>query len=89
MRPRCDQAAAFDVSWAYVFADDDARARSLLSAGGLGEAAGEREPELRRALIDVLEPFRAADGGYRLENTWHFLIATARSAVYVVTAGER
>lgn len=74
-------AEAFDVSWAYVYADDDALARSLLSAGGLGEAAGEREPELRRALIDVLEPFRTADGGYRLENTWHFLIATARSAV--------
>ena len=70
-------ADAFDVSWAFAYADDDALTRSLLSAGGVGPAAGEREPELRRALIDVLEPFRTADGGYRLENTWHYLIATA------------
>jgi hypothetical protein len=36
-----------------------------------------REPEVRKALLDVLELFRTAAGGYRLENTWHFLIATA------------
>ena len=70
-------AEAFDVSWAYGYADEDALTRSLLSAGGVGVVAGEREPEVRRALIDVLEPFRTAEGGYRLENTWHFLIATA------------
>jgi SAM-dependent methyltransferase len=74
-------AEAFDVSWAYVFADDEALTRSLLSAGGVGDAAGEREPEVRKALIDILEPFRTTDGGYRLENTWHFLIARARGAV--------
>ena len=68
---------AFDVSWAYVYADDDALTRSLLAAGGVGDAAGAREPEVRQALIDVLAPFRTAAGGYRLENTWHFLIATA------------
>jgi len=70
-------AETFDVSWAYVYADDDALTRSLLSAGGVGDAAGVREPEVRKALLDVLEPFRTAAGGYRLENTWHFLIATA------------
>lgn len=69
-------AEAFDMSWAYLYADDDALARSLLSAGGVGDAAGEREPEVRQELIEVLAPFRTA-GGYRLENTWHFLIATA------------
>ena len=70
-------ADAFDVSWAYAYADDDALTRGLLSAGGVGLAAGKQEPELRRALIDVLEPFRTEDGTYRLENTWHVLIATA------------
>jgi SAM-dependent methyltransferase len=68
---------AFDLSWAYVYADEDALTRSLLSAGGVGAAAGAREGDVRRALIDVLAPFRSEDGGYRLENTWHFLIATA------------
>jgi SAM-dependent methyltransferase len=68
---------AFDVSWAYVYEDEEALAAGMLAAGGVGEAAGEREPEVRRALIDALAPYRTADGGYRLENTWHFLVAVA------------
>lgn len=69
----------FDVSWAYVYDDEDALTRGLLSAGGVGDAAATREGEVRRELIDVLEPFRTGAGGYRLENTWHFLIARAES----------
>ncbi len=69
------RAETFDVSWVYVYADDDALTRSLLSAGG---AATPPERGSRRRRADrVLEPFRTAAGGYRLENTWHFLIATA------------
>jgi len=68
---------AFDIAWPYVYDDEDALTRSLLSAGGVGVVAGEREPEVRDALIDVLAPYRTADGGYVLENEWHFLIATA------------
>jgi SAM-dependent methyltransferase len=68
---------AFDVSWAYVYENEDALTRGLLSAAGVGEAAGDREPEVRGALVDVLGPYRVADGGYRLENAWHFLVATA------------
>jgi SAM-dependent methyltransferase len=68
---------AFDVSWPYVYEDDDALVRSLLSAASVGDAAGAREPEVGKALIDVLSPYRTADGGYRLENEWHYLIATA------------
>jgi SAM-dependent methyltransferase len=68
---------AFDVAWAYVYDDGDALTTGLLSAGGVGDAAGEREPEVRGALLDVLEPFRLTGGGYRLRNTWHFLLATA------------
>jgi hypothetical protein len=49
----------------------------MLAAGGVGEAAGEREGEIRAALVEALSPFRAADGGYRLENEWHTLVATA------------
>ncbi|MCZ7588551.1 MAG: class I SAM-dependent methyltransferase [Gaiella sp.] len=67
----------FDLAWAFAYEDDGALTRSLLAAGGVGDAAGEREPEVRAALLDVLTPFRTAEGGYRLENTWHFLVATA------------
>lgn len=69
--------STFDLSWAYEYADEDALARCLIAAGGVGDAAGEREPEVRAALIDVLAAYRMPDGGYRLENEWHTLIATA------------
>lgn len=67
----------FDVRWAYVYEDDDALLRGMLSAGGVGDAAGAREDEVRAALLEALAPFRAAAGGYRLENEWHTLVATA------------
>jgi len=70
-------AATFDVSWSYVYRDDDELARGMLSAAGVGKAAGDREPEVRAALLEALAPFRTADGGYRLENEWHTLVATA------------
>ncbi len=69
---------AYDVSWPYVYEDDEALLRGMLSAGGVGDAAGpEREPELRAGLLEALAPFRSARGGFRLENEWHTLIATA------------
>jgi SAM-dependent methyltransferase len=68
---------AFDVRWAYVYEDDEALLRGMLAAGGVGEAAGEREAEVGAALLEVLAPFRTADGSYRLENEWHTLVATA------------
>ena len=50
----------------------------MLSAGGVGDAAGPaHEPELRAGLLEALAPFRTAGGGYRLENEWHTLVATA------------
>ena len=69
---------SYDVSWAYVYDDDEALLRGLLAAGGVGDAAGvDREAELRAGLLEVLAPFRDASGGYRLENEWHTLVATA------------
>ena len=70
-------AETFDVTWAYTYVNGDALATGLLSAGGVGDAAGDQEPDVRAALLEVLQPFRTPDGGYRLENTWHFLHATA------------
>ncbi|MGZ4331582.1 MAG: hypothetical protein ACXVXL_26710 [Solirubrobacteraceae bacterium] len=37
----------------------------------------EREPEFKRALISGLAAYRTADGGYRLSNEYHYLIARA------------
>lgn len=68
---------SFDVSWPYRYPDADALTRSLLSAGGIGDLAAEREAGVAAALVEALAPFRTADGGYRLDNTWHFLLAGA------------
>jgi SAM-dependent methyltransferase len=68
----------YGVSWAYVYEDDEELLRGMLSAGGVGDAAGPNgELALRAALLDVLEPFRGVDGSYRLENEWHTLVARA------------
>jgi SAM-dependent methyltransferase len=69
---------AFDTRWAYEYADDAALARSMLSAAYpviAMEVAGE-EP-VRKAILAGLERHRRADGTYRLENEWHYLVATA------------
>jgi SAM-dependent methyltransferase len=66
----------FDVSWAFEYPDDDALARAMLAPGGVMAAVGEsREDEVRRAILDALAPYRVPDGGYRLENEWHVLVA--------------
>jgi SAM-dependent methyltransferase len=69
---------AFAVTWAFAFPDDDTLARAMLSPGlmvELMEVVGEAP--LREAIVDGLAPYRTADGGYRLENEWHVLIARA------------
>jgi SAM-dependent methyltransferase len=70
--------AAFDCRWAYAYADERALARGML-APGLVVAAVRRagEEPVRRAILEALAPYRRADGGYRLENEWHFLLARA------------
>jgi hypothetical protein len=68
---------AYEVRWAYEYADEAELLRRMLAAGGVGAAAGDREDDLRAALLQVLSPFRTSDGGYRLENQWHTLVASA------------
>ena len=69
---------SFVTSWAYEYADEDTAARALLAPAGLARLVGpEREDEVRRAIIAGLAPYRTADGGYRLENEFHFLLARA------------
>lgn len=69
---------AFDVSWPYDFPDENALARAMLAPGNVVEVLRAAEEELvRRTIVDALVRYRRADGSYRLENTWHTLIACA------------
>jgi hypothetical protein len=67
---------AFDVSWCFEFADSETLTRALTAPAGLALLVGaERESEFKRALIDRLSSRRSPDGGYRLSNEYHCLIA--------------
>jgi hypothetical protein len=69
---------AFDTSWSFEYPDDETLARALIAPAGLAVLVGpEREAELKRALIDGLGSHRNRDGGYRLSNTYHYLVARA------------
>jgi SAM-dependent methyltransferase len=68
----------FDTTWAVEYRDADTLGRSLVAVAGLATLAGpEREHELKAAIVDGLAPYRTADGGYRLSNEYHYLIARA------------
>lgn len=73
-----EPASAFDQRWAFHYPDDQTLARAMMAAGGLAERAGpEQVPALRAAILEALAPHRTRDGAYRLENEWHYLVATA------------
>jgi ubiquinone/menaquinone biosynthesis C-methylase UbiE len=70
--------SSFNCSWAYEYADEPALLRGMLAAGGfalIAEAAGENRVEA--AIVEALASRRTPSGGYRLENEWHYLVATA------------
>jgi SAM-dependent methyltransferase len=70
--------SAFDTSWAYEYADQGAMLRGLLAPGGLALIAEEAgDGRVERAIVEAVAPYRGSDGGYRLENEWHFLVARA------------
>jgi hypothetical protein len=70
--------SSFDLSWAYEFADDEELGRAMLAPMGLGDLVGpHREDEVRRQIVEALAPCRTPQGGYRLENEFHVLIASA------------
>ena len=70
--------SAFDIQWAFEYADEQALTRAMMSAGGFGAILGpERQDAARDAIVDALSVCRTPDCGYRLENEWHYLIARA------------
>ena len=70
--------AEFDVTWPFEYPDAETLGRALVAVAGLATLAGpEREQELKDAIVDGLAAYRRADGSYRLENEYHYLIARA------------
>jgi SAM-dependent methyltransferase len=66
----------FDADWVLEYPDAETLARALVAVAGLAVLAGpEREQELKRSIVDGLARYRTADGGYRLSNEYHYLIA--------------
>jgi hypothetical protein len=50
----------------------------LVAPAGIAALVGpEREEEVKDAIVEGLAPYRTPDGGYRLNNEFHFLIARA------------
>jgi SAM-dependent methyltransferase len=69
--------AAFDDRFAYEYADEESMSRAMLSAGGFGAIVGDRQAEARATVLEALAGCRTPQGGYRIDNEWHFLIARA------------
>jgi SAM-dependent methyltransferase len=70
---------AFDVSWAYEFPDAATMGRALVAPAGLAVLLGpDREEQFKDALVEGLARYRTHVGGYRFQNTFHYLIARAR-----------
>jgi hypothetical protein len=69
---------AFDFGFAYEYPDDETLGRLLVAPGGVASLVGpEREEAIRAQIVDALKPYRAAAGGYRLQNEFRFLGAAA------------
>jgi SAM-dependent methyltransferase len=63
-------------SWTTVYPDEPTLARAAVAVAGLAVLAGpEREPELRRAIVAGLEPYRTGDGSFRLSNEYRIVVA--------------
>jgi SAM-dependent methyltransferase len=70
--------SSFDESWAYEVKDHETLGRLMVAPAGIAALVGpEREDEVKKAIVDGLAPYRRPDGGYRLQNEYHYLIARA------------
>jgi hypothetical protein len=78
MRAGLTPEQTLDTRWSLEFPDDETMTRALLAPAGLALLVGsEREPEFERALTEGLASYRTTDGGYRLSNEYHCLVARA------------
>jgi SAM-dependent methyltransferase len=65
----------FDTRWAFTFPDEDTLKRALVAPMGIALLVGEKEDEVKDAIAAGLAKHRTPDGGYRLQNEYHYLIA--------------
>lgn len=71
--------SAFDSTWSYEFADEETVRRALVAPAGIAVLVGpDREDEVKDTIVSGLAPYRTRDGSYRLQNTFHSLIARAQ-----------
>ena len=50
----------------------------MVAPAGIATLVGpEREQEVKEKIVEGLETYRTEDGGYRLRNEFHFLVARA------------
>jgi 2-polyprenyl-3-methyl-5-hydroxy-6-metoxy-1,4-benzoquinol methylase len=67
-----------DVSCPFTYPDDETAWKTINSSGPLAaavRAAGEET--IKEAVLASLVPFKTPDGGYRQENLFHYVVATA------------
>jgi SAM-dependent methyltransferase len=65
-----------NVECVWSYADLDTALRGLLSTGPAVRALRQvGEERVRRAVTEAIAPFRTARGGYRIENTFRYLVA--------------
>lgn len=70
--------ASFDLRTPFEFPDADTLLRSMISPGPIGAAVRHAgEEAVAEAILDALAPNRRADGSYRLENEWRYVLARA------------
>jgi len=69
---------AGDLANELAWPDDDALVRQMSAAGSFVHATRTvGEDAVRAAILGAMAPFRTPGGGYRVENEWRYLIATA------------
>jgi SAM-dependent methyltransferase len=68
---------AFNTSWAFTFGDEDTLKRALVAPMGIALLVADREDQVKEAIAAGLAKHRMPDGSYRLQNSYHYLIARA------------
>jgi SAM-dependent methyltransferase len=78
-RAGLDPETTFESTWSYEFGDEETVGRALVAPAGIAVLVGpDREDEVKDAIVGGLGTYRTDDGSYRLQNTFHSLIARAR-----------
>jgi SAM-dependent methyltransferase len=73
---------AFDAAWDYEYADEGILRRALVAPAGIALLVGpDHEEAVKDAIVARLAPCRTPDGGYRLHNQFHCLIARAGGGI--------